>query len=216
VDIQVDATGAYVTPAVLSNVSITGNNGSLGAAISIGPTAAAKLQDVTISGNVAQMGNVFAAARSGLELINCTVSDNRGSAVVFAGSNLVVSGSRFTGNAAARSAPAPPAADSSQDENAGGALRLLCFERGPGGYDSVVKVSNTTFSNNRGINGGAVYAGAGTTLLISDVVFSKNGGYEGGGIFADRDACLESMTNVSFSLNSALERCDEVVVQAQA
>jgi predicted outer membrane repeat protein len=85
-------------------------------------------------------------------------------------------------------------------------LRLLCFEVGPGGYDSVVEISNSRFSGNRGLNGGAVYAGEGTTLRLQAVVFSNNSGFDGGAVFADRDACVEVMTNTTFSSNVAKER----------
>lgn len=217
VDIQIDATGAYKDPAVLTNITLTQNTGFMGSAVYMGPSAAAKLQGVVISGNTAPQGVVFAAERAGLHLVNCSISGNNGSAVVFAGSSLKVVGSNFTNNTATGSFAAPSAAAAGEataaggaggvvarQQNAGGALRLLCFETGPGGYDSVVTVTNSSFSGNRGVNGGAVYAGQGSTLRLAGVVFSNNSGVDGGALFADRDACVESMVNSTFKGNMAV------------
>lgn len=207
INIQVDATGAYTTPAVLSNVDITGNEGIKGSALFIGPAASATLQYVSIIGNVGPIGVVYAGERSSLTMVNCTLSDNIGSAVTFAGSKLDVVGTSFTDNSAVTKGATPPEPDQPRALDAGGALRLMCFETGPGGYDSVASIRNSTFTNNRGINGGAVYAGGGTTLSLQSVVFTNNRGFDGGGVFADRDACLQSMVNTTFRRNSAQERC---------
>lgn len=208
VDVRVDATGAYTSPARLTNVTLRRNRGVQGAALYVGPSAAATLQAVTIAGNTGPEGVVFAAQRSSLTLTNCSLTGNNGTAVVFAGSSLTVQGSSFTGNTATGSlgtvsAPAPAAARSSKS---GGALRLLCFEPGPGGYDSVVVVSNSSFSSNRGVHGGALYAGRGTTLRLTGVVCANNSGYDGGALFVDRDACVEAMVNSSFTNNNATAR----------
>lgn len=218
IDVQIDATGAFTDPAVLTNITLSGNNGTQGSALYVGPTASVTLQSVIISGNRGPEGVVFAAARSGLVMTNCSVYGNNGSAVVFAGSSLVVSGSNFSDNTAtgsltsplaslsAPSAAATAAATDARRKSAGGALRLLCFEHGPGGYDSVIEISNSSFNGNRGLNGGAVYAGEGTTLRVQAVRFSNNSGFDGGAVFADRDACVEVMTNTSFMSNAAKER----------
>jgi predicted outer membrane repeat protein len=217
INVQVDATGAFTDPAILTNITISGNSGTQGSALYVGPTASATLQSVTISGNRGPEGVVFAAARSGLGMTHCSINGNNGSAVVFAGSSLIVTGSNFTSNTATGSWKEPPtdlaappaaaaAAAGARRKSAGGALRLLCFEHGPGGYDSVIEISNSSFSGNRGLNGGAVYAGEGTTLRMQAVVFSNNSGLDGGAVFADRDACIEVMTNTSFTSNAAKER----------
>lgn len=203
-----DATGAYTSPARLTNVTLRRNRGVQGAALYVGPSAAATLQAVTIAGNTGPDGIVFAAQRSSLTLTNCSLSGNNGTAVVFAGSSLSVQGSSFTGNTATGSlstvsAPVPAAVRSSKS---GGALRLLCFEPGPGGYDSVVAVSNSSFSSNRGVHGGALYVGRGTTLRLTGVACANNSGYDGGALFADRDACVEAMVNSSFTSNNATAR----------
>lgn len=44
VDVDVDATGTYTSPAVLTNITINANNGTQGAALYVGPAAAATLQ----------------------------------------------------------------------------------------------------------------------------------------------------------------------------
>lgn len=43
-DVGVDATGAYTAPAVLTNITLTSNRGSQGAALYVGPAAAVTLQ----------------------------------------------------------------------------------------------------------------------------------------------------------------------------
>lgn len=163
------------------------------------------LQGVGISGNTAPNGAVYAGARSTLTLTNCSITANNGSAVVFAGSSLTVSGTNFTNNAAA-AAVAAPAAAWERSASAGGALRLLCYELGPGGYDNVAVISSSSFKDNQGINGGALYAGPGTNVRLVSVVLSGNRAYDGGALFADRDACLQSMVNTTFTSNAATER----------
>lgn len=219
VTVLTDATGAYTTPALLTNITLSGNKGAVGvggttdthkgSVVHVGPSAAAHLQGVDINSNSAggSLGVVYAAARSSLTLVNCSVSRNNGTAVVFAGSNLTISGSNFTDNAAVAAGSGAPASAAASTAKAGGALRLLCYEPGPGGYDSVTSISTTRFSGNRGVEGGAVYAGPGTTLrLLSVVAFDANSGYEGGAVFADRDSCLDQIFNTTFSLNTAQER----------
>jgi hypothetical protein len=163
------------------------------------------LQGVGISGNTAPNGVVYAGARSSLTLTNCSITANNGSAVVFAGSSLTISGTNFTNNAAAAAVAAPEAVWE-RNGSAGGALRLLCYEPGPGGYDNVAVISNSSFRDNQGINGGALYAGPGTNVRLVSVSVSGNKAYAGGGMFADRDACLQSMVNTTFTSNAALER----------
>jgi hypothetical protein len=208
VDVRVDATGAYTSPARLTNVTLRRNKGVQGAALYVGPSAAATLQGVNIAGNTGPEGVVFAAQRSSLTLTNCSLSANNGTAVVFAGSSLTVQGSNFTGNTAtgSLSTPSAPALAAARSSKSGGALRLLCFEPGPGGYDSVAVVSNSSFNTNRGVHGGALYAGRGTTLRLTGVVCANNSGYDGGALFADRDACVEAMVNSSFTGNTATAR----------
>lgn len=167
------------------------------------------VQGVTVSGNTAPQGVVYAAERSSLTLSGCSISANNGSAVVFAGSSLNISSSSFSNNTAAgaeATATAAAAGGSDRTQDAGGALRLLCKQPGPGGYDTVAAISNSSFRGNRGVNGGAGYAGAGTTVRLVGVVFSGNRGYDGGGLFADRDACLASMVDTSFANNTATQR----------
>lgn len=215
VDIRVDATGAYTAPAVLANITLTGNNGSSGAALFIGPAAAAALQDVDVTANTATNGTMQAAERSNLSITNCSITRNTGTALVFAGSSLNITATKFTGNTAlatVKAAAAALAASSSSGPGAarsaaaGGALRLLCGQTGPGGYINVANVTSSTFSNNSGLLGGAVYCGAGSvlTLLASNVTANKAA--EGGGVFADRDSCLESMINTTFVNNTAQSR----------
>jgi predicted outer membrane repeat protein len=206
VSVTVDATGAYTAAATLSNISLTGNSGTWGSALYVGPAAAASLQAVTVSGNTAAEGVMYAAARSSLALTGCTVSGNTASALVFAGSSLTVTNSSFFNNAAVRVLEAP-SASALRNRSSGGALRLLCYAWGPGGYDSLTTITNSSFLSNRGLHGGAVYAGEGTTLQLRSVSFRNNSGYNGGAVFTDRDACLQSMANTSFTLNTARERC---------
>jgi hypothetical protein len=152
------------------------------------------MQDVDISNNTASGGVIYAARRSNLTLTNCSISANNGSAVVFAGSRLSISGTDFTSNAAAATVVAPAE------------FLDRRWVPGPGAYDTVAVISNSSFSDNMGMNGGAVYAGPGSTLRFVSVVFSGNKGYDGGGVFADRDACLSRMVNTTFTDNSALGR----------
>jgi hypothetical protein len=44
VDVDVDAIGTYTSPAVLINITIKDNKGTQGAALYVGPAAAATLQ----------------------------------------------------------------------------------------------------------------------------------------------------------------------------
>lgn len=206
VDVRVDATGAYTAPAVLSNITLTANIGMQGAAMFIGPAASVVLQGVNITANTAAQGVVYAAERSGLTMINCSLLDNNGSAVVFAGSALNISSTSFRNNTAAQTLVATPGAHTSRNHSAGGALRLLCYELGPGGYDSVAFITNCSFHNNTGVRGGAVYAGAGTTLQLQSVEFVGNIARDGGAMFSDRDSCLAAHINSSFDANSAQER----------
>jgi predicted outer membrane repeat protein len=206
VDVRVDATGAYTAPAVLTNITLTGNTGVQGAAMFIGPATSVVLQGVNIKANTAPQGVVYAAERSGLTLLNCSLSDNNGSAVVFAGSSLNITSSSFHNNTAAQTPVVAPSAHRSRNYSAGGALRLVCYERGPGGYDSVTVITNCSFHNNTGIRGGAIYAGAGTTLQLQAVDFLGNTALDGGAVFADRDSCLATHVNSSFLANSAQDR----------
>lgn len=210
-DIQLDATGAYHAPALLTNVTLSGNKGGIGSALYLGPSASVELQGVQIIQNTAEQGAVYAAARSSLSIINSTVSKNTGTAVVFAGSTLTVQDTIFTGNAAASNGTTPqpppgPAGARPPLQGAGGALRLLCFESGPGGYDSIISITNSTFSSNQGRHGGAVYAGAGTSIRLQSVTLTNNTALEGGAMLIDRDSCLADMNSTVFQNNTAIER----------
>lgn len=219
VDIRVDATGAYTSPAALANITLTANNGSSGAALYIGPAAAAALQDVEVSSNTATNGTMHAAERSNLTMTSCTISRNTGAALVFAGGHLNITASNFTSNAALPTAAATAAAlattssssnpvdTSVRSAGAGGAVRLLCGQLGPGGYTNVANVTGSTFSNNSGLLGGAMYCGAGSVLTLVASNLIANWAADGGGVFADRDSCLSAMINTTFANNRAQSRC---------
>ena len=138
----------------------------IGSTLYIGPTAGASLQNVTILGNVATHGVVFADKMCSLALVNCTIAGNTGTAVTFAGSDLMVSGTNFTGNAASSSALAQP---DPKDPSmlAAGALRLLCFKRGSSGYNSLSEINNSMFINNRGTIAHRQWGGIVRAFLIA-------------------------------------------------
>lgn len=148
VDIRVDATGAYTAPAVLANITLTGNNGSSGAALFLGPATAAALQDVDVTANTATNGTMQAAERSNLTITNCSITRNVGTALVFAGSSLTITATKFTSNAALTTVKATTAALATSNSSdpgavhaaAGGALRPFCGETGRGGNTNVANV----------------------------------------------------------------------------
>jgi predicted outer membrane repeat protein len=276
IKVEADATGAYAAPAVLTNLQLTGNKGSLGSALLVGPAVSVILQNVSVFNNAAQQGAifadnssnivvnnsmlsgntgilgkctepgcvngnlspasigslgsallvgsgafaelqstlidantgdfgvVFAGHRSSLTITNCSITNNTGPAVISAGSVFNVSHSRFVGNRA-RFTP-PNVVSKAGVTGGGGAVQLLCLLQTPGGCDMVASVTDSSFSNNNGTNGGALYCGWRSTVQLRAVTFLGNSALEGGAVYADSDSCLGSMVDTTFTLNSAQER----------
>jgi predicted outer membrane repeat protein len=193
VNITVDATGAYTTPAVLRNVHITGNNGSRGVAVSMGNYTSVVIESSTITGNKATASMIYAEEGSTLELINTTVSGNNGTGVAFKGSSLTVLTSVLVNNTGFN----------------GSAISIACPSLGGDidGCNSQTRINNTRFEGNRATGvGGAVYMRDSTFAALHNVTFVRNSAREGGALAADRDACLYNMTIVTFENNRANDR----------
>eukprot|EP00883_Tetradesmus_obliquus_P003960 jgi/Sobl393_1/14275/SZX72377.1 len=190
VNIMIDATGAYTSPAVLRNVHITGNTGKDGAAISMGPYTSVIIESSSITGNNATGSIIAAEAGSILQLINSTVSNNNGSGVSFTGASLTVLDSSLINNTAGN----------------GGAISIACPANGAdvGGCNSRTVINNTRFEGNKAKqNGGALYMRDSTFAELENVTFLHNSAREGGAVMADRNTCLYNMTRVKFVNNSA-------------
>eukprot|EP00882_Tetradesmus_deserticola_P017145 GHRQ01018348.1.p1 GENE.GHRQ01018348.1~~GHRQ01018348.1.p1 ORF type:complete len:210 (-),score=47.31 GHRQ01018348.1:272-901(-) len=189
-----DATGAFTTPAVLRNVHITGNNGSIGAAVRLGPYTSVVIESSSITGNTATSSVIYAGAGAVLRLINNTISGNNGTGVAFTGSRLSVCGSTLAGNTAVN----------------GSAISIACpaTRMDVGACRSQIYINDTWLEGNRATGyGGAVYMRDGTYAALHNVTFERNSAREGGAVVADRDACLFNMTLVTFQHNKASDRC---------
>jgi predicted outer membrane repeat protein len=193
INITIDATGAYTTPAVLRNVHITGNRGQKGAAISLGPYTSVIIESSSITGNNATGSVISADAGSILQLINTTVSGNNGTGVMFTGSNLTILDSSLSGNSAVN----------------GSAVSIGCpvVQGDIDGCQSQTVIKNTKFEGNRAKgSGGALYMQGTTFAALYNVTFANNSAIGGGAVVADRDACLFNFTRVTFVGNRANDR----------
>eukprot|EP00879_Flechtneria_rotunda_P012921 GHRR01013494.1.p1 GENE.GHRR01013494.1~~GHRR01013494.1.p1 ORF type:complete len:1269 (+),score=413.90 GHRR01013494.1:1918-5724(+) len=211
VAINIDATGAYIAPAVLRNITIKRNKGKQGAAVKVSPAAAVKLEECSITSNAATDSVVYADRSSVVELLNSNVTYNNGTGLVFAGSRLLMQETRFINNTAYNAVVGA---------NRGGALRLTYEEAGDGGCSSSTTIINSVFVNNTAMGnstasalGGAIFLGARTFAQFINVSFSSNAATEGGAIVADRDACLSNMTAVNFQDNTARGRGGAVLMR---
>jgi predicted outer membrane repeat protein len=192
INITIDATGAYTTPAVLRNVHITGNSGKHGAAVSLGLYTSVVIESSSITGNNATGSVIAAHAGSVLQLVNTSVSQNNGTGVLFTGSSLTVLDSTLSNNSAVN----------------GSAISIAC----PAGSDvdgcnSQSSINNTKFEGNKAKGfGGAIYMRDNTFAALQNLTFARNSAREGGAVVADRDACLFNMTRVTFVGNRANDR----------
>lgn len=196
ISIKVDATGAYTKPAVLRNITLSGNNGTQGAAVHMAKATSAVMEGCMLDGNTATDSIVFADKGASLSIVNSTITRNNGTAVAFAGTQLLVQDASFAHNAA------PHGRGSN-----GGALRLTYDEAGPQGGNSQSRIVNTTFTNNTAaLLGGAMFMGPRTAAELVHCSFTANSANEGGAVLADRDACVASMSHVVFRGNAAERR----------
>ncbi len=198
---------------LITGTTLSGNSAPLGGAMIIDQCTGVSIEDTTFDGNQASYQNI--------NWLNCVAADNFynavGGGVYVLDSDVLISGSTFTGNTAVYTGNAP--CDGGFDEE----LYLYFFGAGGGVFaqHSTLDVVGTTFDSNVAqITGSGCYSGNGgglatydTALRAVNVVFWSNGAYSSistancesgsGGGFWSMEATGDLLANIAFEGNAA-------------
>ena len=194
----------------LTDVNVTGNNGSYGGGLYIDNIGSFTLTNSNVSNNTATNagGGVYIYDETtSVTISNTTIVDNTtdgsgGGIYTEYVPDMTIVGSTFSGNTADDNGgalyfglygAAVTISDSVFSANSGsdgGALRLT--------GDQVVTINNTTITGNTaGDSGGGILIGEGGSLTINQSTIVENSAYQGGGLYADGGDVVLSGTIIS-------------------
>jgi hypothetical protein len=189
----------------LNNLTFIANTGDLGAALWVGPNVSVQLRTCAVSSNTATDSIIYAAGGSTLELVNCDLSSNQGTAVAFNGSTLLIRFSRFLNNSASTAA---------LQRRVQGLGRLLWAPARRPGSTSASQVADMVVLENPSLTQLGQTADAGAIrvtqwanwskcdLNVSQSVFQNNSGGAGGAVFLGSRAAA-SFSGCNFTGNVA-------------
>ena len=194
----IDGASVTLTNVVFSDTA-TGKAGSNGGAIYVTNTGSLNISDSqflnngTLGGGGQRFGGAIYVNSGSLSVTDTLFSGNKsesadnlgfGGAVGINAGSAIFKNVTFTGNSTRLSG-----------NSDGGALWV--------GGSAEVTVSGSTFATNESMRGGAIYVSGNGKLTVSDTIFNANTAKDGGAIFTTRSPKAFSLTDVTFTNNTA-------------